>query len=102
MNWSIRLATLFFIAFLFMVLAYVERMTAEKLVIDRPNTHGDSERRSPIFVIPRILGFPDGLRARLSPLVFLIAPDARPLAAVLVLFLFSAIGYSATRDGRSG
>ena len=40
---AIRLATLFFIAFLFMVLAYLERMTAEKLVSTAEH-HGDSER----------------------------------------------------------
>ena len=87
----IRFATLFFIAFLFMALAYVERMIAEKLV-RRPVTpwHLSETFR---FSSSRACCFPDWLRADLSSLVSCSRKMAVLFAAVLLLFVVSAFGY---------
>src|SRR5262249_11405451 len=89
---AIRLATLFFIAFLFMVLAYLERMTAEKLVSTAQH-HGDLSSIAS-SIIPRILVFLTGF----VPIYFLWYFFSRKRSAlfvvVLLLGIFSAIGYS--------
>jgi hypothetical protein len=94
----VRLATLFFIAFLLMVLAYVERMAAETLV-DTAQAHNELSAIA-IFVIPRLLVFLTGFvpiyllwyfRSRETPVL---------IVAVLVLFFLSAIGLFADTMGR--
>ena len=85
---AIRLATLFFIAFLFMVLAYLERMTAEKLV-STAEQHGDSEQHRHFYHSAHSC-LPDRLRAHLRPLVFLLPRDARPPGCRVVAGPYSA------------
>jgi hypothetical protein len=93
----VRLATLFFIAFLFMVLAYVERMTAERLV-SIAQAH---KELSPIavLIIPRLLVFLTGF----VPIYILWYFGSREtpvlIVAVLVLALLSAIGLFAHTMG---
>jgi hypothetical protein len=86
---AIRLATLFFIAFLFMVLAYLERMTAEKLE-QYGNLSGIAE-----FIIPRILVFLTGFAPIYLLWYFISRQTPALLVAVLLLGIFSAFGYSA-------
>jgi hypothetical protein len=88
---AIRLATLFFIAFLFMVLAYLERLTAEKLV-STVQQHADLIAESSI--IPRILVFLTGFVPIYWLWYFTSRQTPALLAAVLLLIIFSAIGYS--------
>ena len=90
---AIQLATLFFIAFLFMVLAYLERMIAEKLVSTAEH-HGTLSGIAR-FLIPRILVFLTGFVPIYVLWYFLSRQTPALLLAVLLLFLFSAFGYSA-------
>ncbi len=87
----VRIATLLFIAFLFVVLAYVERIGAEKLVTIA-NAHKELSA-TVVFVIPRVLVFLAGF-APIYLLWWLLTPrDIRVLiAAVLALALLSVIG----------
>ena len=89
---AIRLATLFFIAFLFMALAYLERMIAEKLVSTAEH-HGALSGIAK-FIIPRILVFLTGFVPVYVLWYFLSRQTPALLLAVLLLFLFSAFGYS--------
>jgi Patatin-like phospholipase len=93
----IRFATLFFIAFLFMVLAYVERMSAEKLV-SIARSHKDLSGIS-IFVIPRLLVFLTGFVPIYLLWYFASRKMAVLFAAVLVLFVVSALGLFANAMG---
>ena len=90
---AIRLATLFFIAFLFMVLAYLERMIAEKLVSTAEH-HGALSGIAK-FIIPRILVFLTGFVPVYVLWYFVSRQTPALLLAVLLLFLFSVFGYSA-------
>jgi patatin-like phospholipase len=90
---AIRLATLFFIAFLFMVLAYLERVTAEKLV-SMAQHHGDLSGIAK-FIIPRILVFLMGFVPIYCLWYFLSFQTPALWIAAALLFLFSAFGYSA-------
>jgi hypothetical protein len=84
------LATLVFIAFLFTVLAYVERMSAERLVMI---AHGHGKLSAiAVFIIPRLLVFLTGFVPIF--LLWYVTSRSTPvlIAAVLVLFLLSAIG----------
>ena len=89
---AIRLATLFFIAFLFMVLAYLEHVTAENLVSAAQQVGNNGIAK--FIIIPRILVFLTGF----VPVYLLWYSFSRQtsalLAAVLLLVIFSAIGYS--------
>jgi Patatin-like phospholipase len=93
----VRLATLFFIAFLFMVLAYFERVTAEKLVITA-QTHKELSAVA-VLIIPRLLVFLTGFVP--IYLLWYFASRKTPVlrVAVLVLALFSAIGFFADAMG---
>jgi hypothetical protein len=93
----VRLATLFFIAFLFMVLAYVERMTAEGLV-STAQANGELSAIT-VFVIPRLLVFLTGFVP--IYLIWYFASRETPalMVAVLVLAFFSAIGLFAHAMG---
>jgi hypothetical protein len=93
----VRLATLVFIAFLFTVLAYVERMSAERAVMI---AHGHGELSAiAVFVIPRLLVFLTGFVPVF--LLWYVTSRSTPvlIAAVLVLFLLSAIGVFAHAMG---
>lgn len=86
----VRLATLFFIAFLFMVLAYVERMTAERLV-STAKAH-DELSAIAILVIPRVLVFLTGF-VPVYLFWYLVSRKTQVLRiAVLALAVLSAIG----------
>jgi|RhiMetdeSRZDD1v2_1073273.scaffolds.fasta_scaffold42380_3 hypothetical protein len=90
---AIRLATLFFIAFLFVVLAYLERMTAEKLVWTAQHHHDLGSTAS--IIIPRILVFLTGFVPIFVLWYFLSRQTPALWIAGALLFLFSAVGYSA-------
>jgi hypothetical protein len=94
---AVRLATLFFIAFLFMVLAYVERLAAENLV-STAQTHNNL---SPIeiLVLPRVLVFLTGF-VPIYLLWYLLSREMAVLTvAVMALVVVSAIGLFATAMG---
>jgi predicted acylesterase/phospholipase RssA len=87
---AVRIATLLFIAFLFVVLAYVERNLAETLV-DIAKAHNDLSATD-IFVIPRLLVFLAGF-APIYLLWWLTSRDMPVLvAAVAALAVLSLIG----------
>ena len=90
---AIRLATLFFIAFLFLVLANLERMTAEKLVLTAQQ-YGDLPDIAK-FIIPRVLVFLTGFVPIYLLWYFFFRQLPALLLAVSLLGLFSAFGYSA-------
>jgi hypothetical protein len=87
----VRLATLFFIAFLLMVLAYAERMTAEELV-SNAQSHNELSRIG-LFVIPRLLVFLTGFVPVYLLWYFVSREMAVLVVAVVALFLFSAYGF---------
>jgi hypothetical protein len=87
---AIRLATLFFIAFLFVVLAYLERMTAEKLVWTAQHHHALGSS----IIISRILVFLTGFVPIFVLWYFLSRQTPALWIAGGLLFLFSAFGYS--------
>lgn len=93
----VRFATLFFVAFLFMVLAYFERLTAEKLVITA-QTHKELSAGA-VLIIPRLLVFLTGFVP--IYLLWYFASRKTPvlIVAVLVLALFSVIGFFAHAMG---
>jgi hypothetical protein len=93
----VRLATLFFIAFLLMVLAYVERMTAEELV-STAQAHQKLGAIN-IFIIPRLLVFLTGFVPIYLLWYFVSREMAVLVVAVLVLFLCSAMGLFANAMG---
>jgi hypothetical protein len=95
---AVRLATLFFIAFLFVILAYVERLTAEKLVAIA-QTHNELSPVA-IFVVPRLLVFVIGFVP--IYLLWYFASREMPvlILAVLGLIFLSAIGLFADQMGR--
>ncbi len=93
----VRLATLFFIAFLLVVLAYVERMTAEELV-STAQAHQKLDAIN-IFIIPRLLVFLTGFVPIYLLWYFVSREIAVLVVAVMVLFLCSAMGLFANAMG---
>ena len=94
---AVQLATLFFIAFVFMVLAYLERTAAEALV--RTAAESGKLGAVAVFVIPRILVFLAGF-VPLYVLWYLISREAPALrAAIWLLVIFSAYGFFAHAMG---
>jgi hypothetical protein len=96
---AIRLATLFFIAFLFMVLAYLERTTAEKLVstaqqLGNPEKLVSTAQQLAKYIIPPILVFLTGFVPIYLLWYFFSRQTSALLVAVLLLGIFSAFGYS--------
>lgn len=89
----VRIATLFFIAFLLMVLAYVERFGAEWLV-GVANTSKDLDAFS-IVALPRVLVFLVGFVPVYFVWHFLSRETPALVVFVVALFLFSAIGFFA-------
>src|SRR5262249_11799555 len=93
----IQLATFFFIAFLLMVLAYLERITAETLV-RTAQAHNELSAIE-VWVIPRLLVFLTGFVA--IYLLWYIASRQMPvlIIAVLLVAFFSVTGWFATGMG---
>jgi Patatin-like phospholipase len=93
----VRLATLFFIVFLLMVLAYAERMTAEKLV-STAQAHNELSAIG-LFVIPRLLVFLTGFVPVYLLWYFVSREMAALIVAVLALFVLSALGFFSNAIG---
>ncbi len=94
----VRTATLFFIAFVFMGLAYIERQAAENLVLTAREHHelGGTAR----YLLPRILVFLAGF-APLFALWYVLSRKLRRLFWLVgFLALFSFIPYVASGMGR--